>query len=76
MGFFSKIEIILGQKWCSGTGVILGVVMAFRSFFKMVWPDFHGNFLEMVLMRVFSPLHHWMAVLDDGQVVVSSIFWS
>ena len=35
-----------------------GVVMAFRSFFKMVWPDFHGNFLEMVLMRVFSPLLH------------------
>ena len=33
-----------------------GVMMAFRSFFKMVWPDFHGNFLEMVLMRVFSPL--------------------
>ena len=56
--------------------MILGVVMAFRSFFKMVWPDFYGNFLEMVLMRVFSPLHHWMAVLDDGQVVVSSIFWS
>ena len=36
-----------------------GVVMAFRSFFKMVWPDFHGNFLEMVLMRVFSPLLHY-----------------
>ena len=40
-----------------------GVVMAFRSFFKMVWPDFHGNFLEMVLMRVFSPLLHSVALL-------------
>ena len=55
-----------------------GVVMAFRSFFKMVWPDFHGNFLEMVLMRVFSPLLHslLLSAMVRSSLSSISIFWS
>ena len=52
-----SLACCLGTKMVQDQEGDFGVVMAFRSFFKMVWPDFHGNFLEMVLMRVFSPFH-------------------